>query len=144
MKIIDLLKKAANGEEVPKKIKYNNYIYEFYEEDSDYRRESTKGFYTLLYDLEYICKLTDEIEIIEEVEDKEYEDIEEIEDNHNFYSYSEYEARKHEIDKITYILRGINEATDMAVKNANKINALIRNQKYILERLDKNEKNINE
>ena len=53
-----------------------------------------------------------EIEILEEVEDKEYEDMEELDILPDCESYS---------NKILY----------------GKINALIRNQKKILERLDK-------
>jgi hypothetical protein len=60
--------------------------------------------------------LTDEIEIIEEVEDKEYEDIEEI--------------KRHE-DFGLFVLSPVEE---VLVK---KIDTLIRNQKKIIERLDK-------
>lgn len=121
MKIIDLLDKLTKGEKVPKKIKYNNYIYEFYEEDGDYRRESTKVFYTLLYDLEYICKLNDEIEIIEEVENKEYEDID-YADNLEQGEYIDY-ANDYEVK------------FDI-VKNRRLINALIRNQQKIIKQLE--------
>ena len=36
MKIIDLLVKIANGEEVPKKIKWEDTIYAYSESDKDY------------------------------------------------------------------------------------------------------------
>ena len=36
MKIIDLLNKIANGEEVPKKIKYDNEIFKLRDEKDDY------------------------------------------------------------------------------------------------------------
>ena len=36
IKIIDLLTKIANGEEVPKKIKWENIIYAYSEYDKDY------------------------------------------------------------------------------------------------------------
>ena len=42
MKIIDLLNKIANGEEVPKKIKYKNKIYEWKEYDVCYGKIMTK------------------------------------------------------------------------------------------------------
>ena len=61
--------------------------------------------------------LNDEIEIIEEVEDKEYEDIEEIQ-------FKEEEE--------TISVKNI-------LKMGNTINALIRNQKYILERINRGE-----
>ena len=67
MKIIDLLNKIANGEEVPKKIKYNllekNYqILVYDEEEQEYRYEN---------DYNNFCTfpnhhLNDEVEIIEE------------------------------------------------------------------------------
>ena len=94
MRVIDLLYKIANGEEVPKKIKYHF--------QDDYETFYFDTLYETLANGD--TRLNDEIEIIEEVEDKEYEDIEEI----------TYKPRK--------------------VQNA--INALIRNQKKILERLD--------
>jgi len=61
---------------------------------------------------EFKSVLNSEIEILEEVEDKEYEDIEEI----GILKYCE-----NEVESILH----------------RKIDALIRNQKYILERLDK-------
>ena len=61
-------------------------------------------------------RLSNEVEILEEVEDKEYEDIEEL-------SYAGYTSNTHEVDKELYYIR--------------TINTLIRNQKYILERLNK-------
>lgn len=69
MKIIDLLNKIANGEEVPKKIKYQNYIYEY-----QHRRDTESSFnYMCNENGEYLSRryfidniLTDEVEIIEE------------------------------------------------------------------------------
>ena len=52
------------------------------------------------------------------LEDKEYEDIEEL-------SYVGYTSNTHEVDKELYYIR--------------TINALIRNQKYILERINRGE-----
>lgn len=61
IKIIDLLNKIANGEEVPKKIKYgeteyiaNNRVYVDFNGD------------LLLPRIRYISKLNDEVEILEE------------------------------------------------------------------------------
>lgn len=61
MKIIDLLNKIANGEEPPKKIKYNKSIYEYYWPDKDY----VSGTHWL-FD-EYVIQdiLNDEVEILE-------------------------------------------------------------------------------
>ena len=72
MKVIDLLNKIANGEKVPKKIKYNNKIYEYTYEIDWYLREDLKS--ELFIDKKY---LNDEIEIIEDTskEDKKIEKI---------------------------------------------------------------------
>ena len=73
-----------------------------------------------------IDSLNDEIEIIEEVDDKEYEDIDIINGD---YVVPNTPATE-------------NEAYIMACFLAHEqiLNTLIRNQKYILERLDKNDK----
>lgn len=43
MKIIDLLNKIENGEEVPKIIKYSNVIFEYDEEDKNYLSTNMTG-----------------------------------------------------------------------------------------------------
>lgn len=72
MKIIDLLNKIANGE-VPKKIKYKNHIYDYY--NGDYR-EFIDGNYDsnwlLANEIIDLCNLCDEVEILgDEDEEKE-------------------------------------------------------------------------
>ena len=71
MKIIELLNKIANGEEVPKKIKYNDEIRYFDEDDKDYICKGSNNYY-LFYGVltsgdgeSFKKKLNDEIEIIE-------------------------------------------------------------------------------
>lgn len=67
MKIIDLLNKIANGEEVPKKIKYNNKIYSAkgnaIENFVDYCSEEDEWCFNHYVRYE---NLNDEVEIIEE------------------------------------------------------------------------------
>lgn len=118
MKIIDLLNRIAKGEEVPKRIKYKCDIYIIGEDacnkDVKYLNEKkdVDGYTKYLFQdwiLDVI--LNDEIEILEEVEDKEYEDIEEI--GNLLYIENQVESILHR-----------------------KIDALIRNQKYILGVLD--------
>lgn len=119
MKIIDIYNKIANGEKVPCfKIngeKYglgeDGYLREFFGDDVKW----------------YIYEhwLNEEVEVLEEVEDKEYEDIKEAD-----------EVRQEEY---------IEFANDYEVKNdlvTNRrlINALIRNQKKIIEVLNDNNK----
>lgn len=75
MKIIDLLNKIANGEEVPKKIKYDtlnyyfrDYDYKEYDIEKDYIDEQTSFIEKIDF-----YKLHDEVEIIEE--DKKIEKL---------------------------------------------------------------------
>ena len=64
MKVIDLLNKIANGEKIPKKIKYKNIEYEY--EDIGYYNKQ-RGY---LFDGYYVDGiLNDEVEILDE-EDK--------------------------------------------------------------------------
>lgn len=67
MKIIDLLNKIANGEEVPKKIKYNDYIYtakgNAIENFVDYCSEKDEWCFNHYVRYE---NLNDEVEILEE------------------------------------------------------------------------------
>ena len=108
MKVIDLLNKIAKGEEVPRKIKWDEEEF-IYGTNRIYRNEDDEPLvYNLLPSGE---NLNDEVEVLEEVEDKEYEELEELEIQH-------IEDTQHLIMKDT-------------------INALIRNQKKILEQLNK-------
>ena len=82
MKIIDLLNKIANGEEVPKKLLYKYYYKDFHKEYHLKWNIKYKGYYTtndktpithLLAD--NLWNLNDEVEIIEE--DKKIEKLKE-------------------------------------------------------------------
>lgn len=59
------------------------------------------------------------------------EEIEELEYDHNFYSITKYDELKLEIDKLAYLLRGINESIDLSLKNKNKINELVREVNHL-------------
>lgn len=65
MKIVDLIIKIANKEEVPYKIKYNGNIYEFDGETQNYLRPVNLGMDFLINE-DIVCLLNDEVEIIEE------------------------------------------------------------------------------
>ena len=127
--IYELLGLIKDGK-APKRIKdvATGRIYNYDDAWKDYGNEDNE--YYLMDQVRIIDWLEFEIEIIEEVEDKEYEDIDIINGD---YIVPNTPATE-------------NEAYIMACFLAHEqiINALIRNQKYILERLDKNEKNINE
>ena len=66
MKIIDLLNKIANGEEVPKKIKYSYYEYEFNEKEKEYQRCFNELNYGLGEDRRLDIILDEPVEILEE------------------------------------------------------------------------------
>lgn len=65
IKIIDLLNKIANGEEVPKKIKYEYSIYELTPERNDYYCKNTMRWFT--NEINSLGVLNEEVEIIEEL-----------------------------------------------------------------------------
>lgn len=69
MKVIDLLNKIANGEEVPKKIKYSDIEYDF--NNNEYINEYGVNLLQHVTYAEYI--MTHTVEIIEE--DKEIEEL---------------------------------------------------------------------
>lgn len=129
MRVIDLLNKITKGEEVPLVIKCEDV--EFTLEDNEYYYENCENrdcyalfdYFAFEKDKKSYEVLDLEVEevkqeIIEEVEDKEYEDIEEL-------SYAGYTSNTHEVDKELYYIR--------------TINALIRNQQKIIERMKENE-----
>ena len=79
MRVIDLLNKIANGEEVPKKILYNGAIREYNDEDKDYTNNEIGKLY-LFYNVltsgsgkELIRKLNEVVKVVEE--DPKYEEI---------------------------------------------------------------------
>ena len=70
IRVIDLLNKIANGEEVPKKIKCLGIIHEYCEINKFYYTEDGSSLYREMF-TEGNC-LDDEIEIIEEDKEIEY------------------------------------------------------------------------
>lgn len=69
MKIIELLNKIANNEEVPKKIKVSCYEFEWREEGRYYANTTKGNFQSLLQDwLNNANKLNSEVKIIEDEE----------------------------------------------------------------------------
>lgn len=104
MKIIDLLNKIANGEDVPKKIIYQNYIYEY-----QHRRDTENSFnYMCNENGKYLSRryfidniLNDEVEILEE-ENKIPEKIQK----------DDFEGINEEEPKLWIAIRKINEIID--------------------------------
>ena len=103
MKVIDLLNKIANGEEVPKKIKHQYYDYEWNTIDKDYQRRDGE---MLLGNMNIQYHLNDEIILIEDEID--IDSIEEL-----------LKIEEYEVDK-----------TDTVV-NRNKINELVQAVKQL-------------
>lgn len=79
IKIIDLLVKMANNEEVPQKIKYNNKIWKLEKQNGDYKNEDTYLFEHLFKYFNTKSFINNKAEIIEENKKiehcKSYEDF---------------------------------------------------------------------
>jgi hypothetical protein len=83
MKVIDLLNKIANGEEVPKKIKYNDEIREYVHKYRDYVNPNSDKYFLFFSIMrkgkgsDFANALNDEVEIIEDTpkEDKRIEKL---------------------------------------------------------------------
>lgn len=81
IRVIDLLNKIANGEEVPYKVKYNGIIFTYNSPNKqglkyvDLNKEN-EVFYRYLTGV--VNKLTDEVEIIEEQEEIDIQSIKEF------------------------------------------------------------------
>lgn len=80
IKIIELLNKIANGEDVPEKVKYKNEIYYYEEDEADYYGG---GIYLLYkgFDNNIEMFLKDEVEIVEDTDNK----IEKIDSSQSAY-----------------------------------------------------------
>ena len=83
MKIIDILNKINNNEEIPEKIKFDNTIFEYDKKQKDYIHKKDKDGWvseTLLFkvmDTHFISELLRaEVEVIEE--NKEIEELDEM------------------------------------------------------------------
>lgn len=106
IKIIDLLNKIANGEDVPYKIIYDGKIYIYYEAYAGYYEEGFAGIYNnkllTFKNEQYYKVLNDEVEILDEEDG--FEDI-------DYY----------DLDNFKYIHK--------------QMKRIIKNQKKIIERL---------
>ncbi len=74
IRIIDLLNKIANGEEMPNEIKYDNLVYK-YNEQYDYKNKLQINYYSVdngtdFFNNVFCYSLNDEVEIIEEDNNK--------------------------------------------------------------------------
>ena len=117
MKVIDLLNKIANGEQVPEYVKYYNRL--------------EKKVYIMIVCKENLFYKLDQLEIqlnsrVEEIEEpQEHKIPEKLENEKEFYAYTRYEENKDEIDKVLYILKALNLAEEKIDNLNNKINEII-------------------
>lgn len=106
MKIIDLLVKIANGEEMPKRIIYNNITLEYDEENEDYFDYYDDGLFEYQF-TNRLNFLNDEVEIIieeptiEKLEDRIERAVEFLETQYNTYPNGEMRR-----DALKNILQG--------------------------------------
>ncbi len=125
IEIIKLLNEISENHVVPKKVKYQNHIYTFDEERKTYYDEDDKQFFET-----YSFKiLNDKVEIIEE--NDEWEEI---------HTIKFTRGEKFVIESRYSIKKAFNLVCDNQEKLIIVMNKIIKNQKYLKERLDKNEK----
>lgn len=114
MKVIDILNKINNNEEVPEKIKFDDTVFEYDKEQKEYNHRKDDGFYeTLLYRVmttHFIDVLLEaKVEVIEE--NKEIEELNKI--SYDEFKYTDTEHRfdltNIEYDKINELVRAVNK-----------------------------------
>lgn len=125
MKVIDLLNKIANGEEVPKKIKIKDEIW-IYDDEIDYKAEDNRGYLFEVHTRINKEDLNDEIEIIEEdkkIERLPHYDYSQIMKCKNKDKFVEKLLEKHDLRLYNYHEK-INELID-------EVNRLKENKEWI-------------
>ena len=117
IKVVDLLNMINKGEELPKKIRL--FGEEFKIKDNEYYSVHTSNPLISYFGEDYLrAELNDEVEILDE---EEFEDIEEITIRDKIIGFPNGEWTARNMDKAFSI----------------KINQLIKNQKKIIEKLNK-------
>ena len=117
MKIIDLLNKIAIGEEVPKKIIYENVTLEYDEKHEDYYTCYDRGLFEYLFKC-CLNFLNDEVEIIEETPKDEIVEIpkhlsdEFIQDLDGIISDNDIKCIAHKVNEIINYLQYKEEQED--------------------------------
>lgn len=125
IKIIDLLNKVANGEEVPQEIRYNNIIRYFDKNDQDYKNDEkgtdlylffsvlTSGTGELL-----IKRLNEEVEIIGNTPKNKIDHLERA-----IFSFSvkDKNSTEESLRKLSQIVFEVREKTDEIVDKVNNL-----------------------
>lgn len=131
MKVIDLLNKMANGEEVPKKIKFENTIYEYNKERQDYiHKINDFRSETLLFNVMSTYYIEELLEANVELIEDETIDIDNIEE-----LLTEYSESGADTDIINYI-------NDKIVPGIKQLNKRVKELESL--NIEINEKDINE
>lgn len=112
MKVIDIMQKVANEEIFKFRIDDVNY----YVDKSNYICEEDGTRVEWYIDDEWLNMN------VEVIEDKK---IEKLENEKQFYSYRKYADIKNDIDKILYIIKGLNLTEEKIDNLNNKINEII-------------------
>ena len=108
MKVIDLLNKIANGEEVPRKIKIDDVVYELTPNKNDY---CSKSYDWLTNYISSLGTLNDEVEIIEEDKKIEKLDVALLGQCDNWLRCPTNKVTKQDIELNPYIIDTIRENT---------------------------------
>lgn len=116
-------------DKAPKTIKYDDYIWTLRKQFNDYWNDIsyliTNGFEEWENSKNF---LNETIEIIEE--EKE---IEKIDNEHDYYCYTRYDSFENDIDKVLYLIQGINATNDRITDTNLKLNELIDEVKKLKE-----------
>ena len=112
MKVIDLLNKIANDEEIPKKIKFDNRFYIFDKAKDNYYENETCS---INWDYVSLHCLNEEVEILEDKEDKDIPLISELIGIYNPFDDD------HIIDKqLNYNFKELQKKINQVVEEFNK------------------------
>ena len=104
MKVIDILNKINNNEEVPEKIKFDDTVFEYDKEQKEYNHRKDDGFYeTLLYRV----MTTHFIDVLLEAKVEVIEENKEIEEFRTEYAMSQMDKQFE--DKINELVRAVNK-----------------------------------
>ena len=111
MRVIDLLNKIANREELPKKIKWGCHYLEWIDYDKDYIAVDELGKPTLFETLKYLFyNINDEVEIIEEPQEHKIpEKLSYILDGNDIAAFPNNEMLMNKINEILDYLEEENE-----------------------------------
>ena len=128
IKIIDLLNKIANGEEVPEKVIFDGYIFEK-DLETDYTCFVKSGEIKYLLNEVFLSQLNDEVEIIEEPKKIEQLDVALLGQCDNWLRCPTNKVTKQDVELNPYIIDNIRENTLYFQRKINELIDEINNLK---------------